>query len=361
MGSEKDSLKIEKFDGTNFSFWKIQMEDYLYQKDLHWPLKEKLEGMTNVDWLKKRKLKNMDEEDLKLLDRKTLGAIRLSLKKSEKKDKGNGSANYVLGESDDYLICSLESKTESWVLDSGASFHATPHWELFENYVSRNLGKVYLGDNQACNITGKRNVNIQLKGSVWKLNNVRHISDLRKNLISIGQLASKGYVTTFTDDKWKISKGIMTITRGNKNGSFYITTDGYGSIAMVEGKDDPNLWHQMFRHMSSQGLKCLHLKGKLEVRTSAHRCLRSSFSLVNRRWKVRVENETGLKIKKLNSDNGGEYEDSEFKRFCYLSGIKLSRIVPGTPQQNGIAERMNRSLTERARSMRLHSGLPKQF
>ncbi|KAK0585008.1 hypothetical protein LWI29_022138 [Acer saccharum] len=80
-----------------------------------------------------------------------------------------------------------------------------------------------------------------------------------------------------------------------------------------------------------------------------------------KRWKARVENETGLKIKKLHSDNGGEYEDSEFKRFCYLSGIKLSRTVPGTPQQNGIAERMNRTLTERARSMRLHSGLPKQF
>ena len=56
-----------------------------------------------------------------------------------------------------------------------------------------------------------------------------------------------------------------------------------------------------------------------------------------KRWKARVENETGLNIKKLHSDNGGKYEDSEFKRFCYLSGIKFSRTVPGTPQQNGIA------------------------
>ena len=78
-----------------------------------------------------------------------------------------------------------------------------------------------------------------------------------------------------------------------------------------------------------------------------------------KRWKARVENETRLKIKRLHSDNGGEYENSEFKRFCYLNGIKLSRMVPGTPHQNGIAERMNRSLTKRARSMRLHLGLPK--
>ena len=59
------------------------MEDYLYQKDLHWPIKEKPAAMTDEEWSKKRKPKpkNMDEEDLKLLDRKTLGAIRLSLTK----------------------------------------------------------------------------------------------------------------------------------------------------------------------------------------------------------------------------------------------------------------------------------------
>ena len=55
----------------------------------------------------------------------------------------------------------------------------------------------------------------------------------------------------------------MIITRGNKNGSLYTTTDGCGLIAMAEGKDDLNLWHQRFEHMSSQRLKCLHSKGNL--------------------------------------------------------------------------------------------------
>ena len=41
MASEKDLYKIEKFNGTNFNFWKMQMEDYLYQKDLYLPLAEK--------------------------------------------------------------------------------------------------------------------------------------------------------------------------------------------------------------------------------------------------------------------------------------------------------------------------------
>ncbi|KAK8931244.1 hypothetical protein KSP39_PZI016331 [Platanthera zijinensis] len=74
-----------------------------------------------------------------------------------------------------------------------------------------------------------------------------------------------------------------------------------------------------------------------------------------------VENETSLKLKCLRSDNGGEYCDLEFKEFCCKAGIRREYTVPRTPQQNGVAERMNRTITERARSMRLHSGLPTQF
>ena len=49
-----------------------------------------------------------------------------------------------------------------------------------------------------------------------------------------------------------------------------------------------------------------------------------------RRWKARVENETGLKIKRLRSDNVGEYKDTKFKKFCYEHGIKMERVVPVT-------------------------------
>ena len=39
----------------------------------------------------------------------------------------------------------------------------------------------------------------------------------------------------------------------------------------------------------------------------------------------------------------------------------MEKTIPGTPQQNGMAERMNRTFNERARSMRLHAGLSKTF
>ncbi|KOM52532.1 hypothetical protein LR48_Vigan09g119100 [Vigna angularis] len=57
---------------------------------------------------------------------------RSASKKQEGKDEANVATTSGGG---DALICSLENKEESWVLDSGASFHATSQKELFENYV----------------------------------------------------------------------------------------------------------------------------------------------------------------------------------------------------------------------------------
>ncbi|KAK8926036.1 hypothetical protein KSP39_PZI018103 [Platanthera zijinensis] len=68
-----------------------------------------------------------------------------------------------------------------------------------------------------------------------------------------------------------------------------------------------------------------------------------------------------MKLKCLRSDNDCEYCDKDFKELCELNGIKREFTVPRTPQQNGVAERMNITIIECARSMRIHSGLPKQF
>jgi transposase InsO family protein len=80
-----------------------------------------------------------------------------------------------------------------------------------------------------------------------------------------------------------------------------------------------------------------------------------------KKWKAMVETESGLKLKCLRSDNGGEYIDGGFKEYCAVNGIRMEKTVPGTPQQNDTAERMNKTINERARSMRLHSGLPQTF
>ena len=80
-----------------------------------------------------------------------------------------------------------------------------------------------------------------------------------------------------------------------------------------------------------------------------------------KKWKTEVENQTGLRVKSLRIDNGAEYDSQEFKEFCAKKGIRMIRTVPGRLEQNGIVEMMNRTSNERARSMRLHAGLPKAF
>ncbi|KAH9325285.1 hypothetical protein KI387_005463, partial [Taxus chinensis] len=57
-------------------------------------------------------------------------------------------------------------------------------------------------------------------------------------------------------------------------------------------------------------------------------------------------NETGLKLKCLRSDNGGEYYSNEFNDYCSKNGIRRQKTVPGTPQQNGVSKRMNRTIME---------------
>ena len=68
-----------------------------------------------------------------------------------------------------------------------------------------------------------------------------------------------------------------------------------------------------------------------------------------------VEIETGKKLKCLRSDNGGEYFSNEFDRYCSEHGIRREKTVSRTPQGNGVSERMNRTIMECARCMRLHA------
>ena len=78
-------------------------------------------------------------------------------------------------------------------------------------------------------------------------------------------------------------------------------------------------------------------------------------------FKSLVENQTRRKIKCLRIDNGGEFCNANFEKFCVDHGIKTHKTMPYTPQQNGVAERMNRSLMERARSMLGGAGLEQKF
>ncbi|GKB57971.1 retrovirus-related pol polyprotein from transposon TNT 1-94 [Tanacetum coccineum] len=227
---------------------------------------------------------------------------------------------------------------------------------------------------------------------------VRYIPCLKKRLISVGQLDEEGYHIGFGYQQWKVTKGSLVVARRNKRGSLYMVevpsdginaaidglqkavvgfcepcvlgkqkkvsfiksgntrklqrlelvhTDVYGPtfVASIGG----SRYYVTFIDDSSRKVWVYFLKNKSEVFNTF------------KKWKAAVENETNLRVKCLKSDNGGEYSSRDFIEYCAKNGIRMLKTVPETPQQNGVAERMNRTLNERAKSMRLHAGLPKMF
>ena len=60
-------------------------------------------------------------------------------------------------------------------------------------------------------------------------------------------------------------------------------------------------------------------------------------------------------------DRGGEFTSKEFQEFCETNGIRRFLTVPRSPQQNGVAEKKNRTILNIARSMLKSKRLPKEF
>ena len=84
-------------------------------------------------------------------------------------------------------------------------------------------------------------------------------------------------------------------------------------------------------------------------------------------YKAEVENQLNAKIKVVRSDRGGEYYGRHapygqipgpFAKFLSENGIIAQYSMPGEPQQNGVAERRNRTLMDMVRSMLSPSSLP---
>ena len=123
---------------------------------------------------------------------------------------------------------------------------------------------MYLADSSALDVVGMRNVRILLpNGSIWLLEKVRHIPELMRNLISIGQLDDEGHAILFIGGTWKVTKGVRVLARGKKTGTLDMISSLRDTIAVADTSTDTSLWHYRLGHMSEKGMKMLLSKGKL--------------------------------------------------------------------------------------------------
>ena len=92
-----------------------------------------------------------------------------------------------------------------WVIDSAASCHVTPRKELFTSYKAGNFGRVKMGNDSYADIVGIGDICVRANiGYTLILKDVRHVPDIRLNLISTHVLDKEGYGNYFRDGKWRI-------------------------------------------------------------------------------------------------------------------------------------------------------------
>ena len=97
---------------------------------------------------------------------------------------------------------SFATQDSNWEVDSGASFHVTSHSDLFTSYRTGDFGNVRIRNNGVSKIVGIGDVFLETSiGNKLVLKDVRHVLDIRLNLISISRLDDEGFTNSFSESK----------------------------------------------------------------------------------------------------------------------------------------------------------------
>ncbi|GJY09409.1 ribonuclease H-like domain-containing protein, partial [Tanacetum coccineum] len=155
------------------------------------------------------------------------------------------------------------------------------------------------------------------------------------NLFSISQICDKQH------------KNTLKVPRHHNMYSFDMKTPtpakGFACLIAKATSDESKLWHRRLGHINFKNLNKL-VKGNLV-----------------RGLPSKIENQLSHRVKIIRSDNGTEFKNRDMLEFCGNKGIKQEYSNARTPQQNGVAERMNMTLIEAARTMLADSLLPTTF
>lgn len=142
----------------------------------------------------------------------------------------------------DLLSVSSCKTSDSWILDTGCSFHMTWNKDWFDSYKSGDFGFVYMGNDKACAITGKGQIKIRMyNGVVRTLCDVRHVPELKKNLISLGTLHGNGFGYKTKKDCIAVSKDGLIVMKGERSARNIYTLMGntvVGGVVVAVTKSD---------------------------------------------------------------------------------------------------------------------------
>ncbi|KAI3719075.1 hypothetical protein L6452_19965 [Arctium lappa] len=242
-----------------------------------------------------------------------------------------------------------------WHVDSGCSRHMTGNMSCLKNFKKFDGGHVAFGNTpDGGKISGKGDVT---KGKMT-FEDVFYVEQLRYNLLSVSQVV---------DEK-------MILLRSPRKDNVYCLD--------MERKQQKTSHKSKELNTISSSLQLLHMDlfGPTNVMSIGKKsyCLvivddysrftwvyflrtKDETSGLTKFFILRIENQTNQKVKVIRSDNGTEFKNHDLNTFCEEKGIERQYNAPRTPQQNGVAERRNRTLIEDARSLLADSKLPITF
>lgn len=161
-------------------------------------------------------------------------------KKSERDEKQHADVAHNNQESEDDLALTVHDGVQledSWVLDSAASNHTCPHKEWFSTY-EEGGSTVTMANGEVCKVEGIGSIRVRTHtGRVVRLNQVRHVPQLKKNLISLPEVTKKGYMFSGRGDELSVWKGSLEVLKGMKNGKLYVLK---GSTIVTKGTIGPS-------------------------------------------------------------------------------------------------------------------------
>ncbi|GJZ06542.1 putative ribonuclease H-like domain-containing protein [Tanacetum coccineum] len=291
---------------------------------------------------------------------------------------------------------------EKGVIDSGCSRHMTRNKSYLSDYKEIDGGFFAFGGNSnGCKITGKSKIrtgkldfedltdenHVLLK--VRRKDNMYSV-DLR-NVIPQGCLTCLfSNATLYESNLWHRRLGhidfktMNKFVRGNlvRGLSSKIFENDHTCVACQKGKQHKVSCKTKTMSSISQPLQMLHMDlfGPTFVKSIMKKmyCLvvtddfsrfswvfflatKDETSGILKAFITGIENQINHIVKIIRCDNGTEFKNKEMNQFCEMKGIKREFSVARTPQQNGVAERKNRTLIEAARTMLADLKLPTTF
>ncbi|GJX66504.1 ribonuclease H-like domain-containing protein [Tanacetum coccineum] len=259
------------------------------------------------------------------------------------------------------LLFYVQEYKEKAVIDSGCSRHITGNKCFLDEYEDYDGGFVSFGDGKGI-ISRKGKIKIgsldfddlldesQVLLRVPRKDNIYSV-DLKSVVPTGGLTCLIAKATIDESNTWHRRLGHINFKTMNKlvKGNLVkglpskIFENDHSCVACQKGKQHKASYKTKLMNSISKPLHMLHMDlfGPTNDETSG----------ILKTFITEIENQLDHKVKVIRSDNGTEFKNSIMNQFCEIKGIKREFSMARTPQQNGVAERKNRTLIEAARTM----------